>query len=393
MHFQVLEKSEENFTIFVNQNIEIVKELPGNLNKSINYHPSLKDIQNCEFSEIYVHGNNHKDYMPDLLKKRFNKINNRIEAYYRSYYSTNTMVHDMSIIDLIPIKLLTEYCSIRQQASNFILKTKKKPKNYNLLLKILKVVSDIDQQKLNIDYKKANHLIHPRLKNLHSFRKHVYYNPWVGITGRMGLKEGSFPITNWPKKLRGILKPNNHYFVEFDLNAAEIRTALALSGQIQPDIDIHEWHNQEKFNGEMSRSDIKIDFYSWFYNHKKYDHEYEKYYDRHKLKENHYRNGHVYTVFDRVIKCSEDKWFSYLIQSTASDLFFHRLYEIWKILLHCKTKIAFAMHDSVILDVHEDDIELLPQIKQIFSQTFLGDFLVNCSWGFNYGEMCRTDMF
>ena len=181
--------------------------------------------------------------------------------------------------------------------------------------------------------------------------------------------------------------------MELDFNAAEIRTALGLSRQPQPELDIHEWHNNQKFEGKKDRELIKKDFFSWFYDYKKKDKIYERYYDRDFLKERYFRNNQVETIFNRSIEADRHLWFSYLIQSTSSDLFFDRVYEVWKYLINYKSNIYFTVHDSVIIDVFEDDLLILPELKEIFSETILGKFLTNVSWGLNYGNMKPVEAF
>ena len=52
-----------------------------------------------------------------------------------------------------------------------------------------------------------------------------------------------------------------------------------------------------------------------------------------------------------------------------------------------KSKIAFCIHDSLILDFSDDDRESLPDIIKTFSDTDFGTFKVNVQAGKNFGEM------
>ena len=62
----------------------------------------------------------------------------------------------------------------------------------------------------------------------------VSYDLFGTVTGRLSTKQGSFPILNYKKELRGAIRPKWDCFVELDYNAAEVRTLLSLSGEQQP---------------------------------------------------------------------------------------------------------------------------------------------------------------
>ena len=84
-----------------------------------------------------------------------------------------------------------------------------------------------------------------------------YYNQFGTVTGRLTVTSNSFPIMNLDKSFRSILKPNNDLFVEFDYNAAELRTILSLSDQQQPEEDIHQWNIKKVFKQDMTRDEAK----------------------------------------------------------------------------------------------------------------------------------------
>ena len=52
-----------------------------------------------------------------------------------------------------------------------------------------------------------------------------------------------------------------------------------------------------------------------------------------------------------------------------------------------RSNIAFCLHDSLVIDLHEEDGVLIHEIKEIFANTNLGKFKVNVSGGKNFGEM------
>ena len=95
------------------------------------------------------------------------------------------------------------------------------------------------------------------LKKLNAVRNTVSYNQHGSVTGRLTLDKGSFPILNLPKNFRKVLKPSNDFLVEFDYNAAELRTMLALMEMAQPQEDIHNWNIRHIFKDGCSREEAK----------------------------------------------------------------------------------------------------------------------------------------
>lgn len=396
MYFQVLEKKDGVFLLYYNGMIQKTKELPDDtdLKLSFSYHNSLEDIRDCDFARIISKGQPIDQIVDSNLFQKYQKFSNKLESYQRSYFVTNTIIKNESMINLIPKKFILDFCKIQEEIAFRTFENISKPKNYNMLLKINKVISDIETREVLINYKKLKTRSDPKLKKIKKSGNYIFFDPYISITGRMGTHKGSFPILNWPKKQRDLILPNNKYLIELDFNAAEIRTALGLSKQPQPDVDIHEWHNYQKFEGKQDRDSIKKDFFSWFFDYKKRDKIYERVYNREFLKERYFKNNQqVETIFDRFIEADRHLWFSYLIQSTSSDLFFDRVYEVWKFLLNHESSVYFTVHDSVIIDVVEKDLLILPTLKEIFSDTILGKFLTNVSWGLNYGNMKPVEAF
>ena len=55
-----------------------------------------------------------------------------------------------------------------------------------------------------------------------------------------------------------------------------------------------------------------------------------------------------------------------------------------------KSFVSHLVHDEVVIDLADEDKELVPEIKNIFSQNKLGTFLVNLSAGkdfYNLSEL------
>ena len=98
----------------------------------------------------------------------------------------------------------------------------------------------------------------------------------------------------------------------------------------------------------------------------------------------------VSTPYGRDIEVDEEKAVNYTIQSTTSDLFLTSAMKIDKILKDKKSKIAFCVHDSLVLDMCHEERHMLNEIIEIFSATKFGDFKVNVSLGKSFGSMKKV---
>ena len=250
-----------------------------------------------------------------------------------------------------------------------------------------------DQEvKLDWEYLKPRYLKDPKAKSIwdrfHGTTPYVKYDIFGTKTGRLGLKEGSFPILNFKKELRSAIIPKWGSFVELDYNAAEVRTLLSLSGQPQPQEDIHEWNVTNVFANEKSRDEGKRSFLAWLYNPNSNAIETE-FYDRTAVLRKHYKDGTVQTPFGRSIESDDFHALNYLLQSCSSDNCITQVNKIHRFLRDKKTNVAFVIHDSIVLDMSYDERHLLSQIVEIFEDTRLGKFPSGLSIGRNLGNLVR----
>ena len=174
--------------------------------------------------------------------------------------------------------------------------------------------------------------------------------------------------------------------MELDYNACELRVLLALNEHKQPEIDLHDWNREHIFDNKYDRKDAKQKIFSWLYDNK-INEKANKYYDKNIVKEKYYKNGKVTNYYDREIECDEQHAVNYIVQSTASDMFLRRALEIDKLLKDRKSKIAFMIHDSLIIDLAKEDRQLIGDIEKTFSETDFGAFKTNISAGKTFGEM------
>jgi hypothetical protein len=161
---------------------------------------------------------------------------------------------------------------------------------------------------------------------------------------------------------------------------------LSLTGKEQPQGDIHEWHKQEIFKNEITRDEAKQRFFAWLYNPNSTALESSPY-DKQALLGQYYREESIHTKFGRQAPCGPFHALNYLLQSHSSDNCLERVNKINVFLRDRRSYVAFTIHDCVIIDLHQSDRTLIPQLKEIFEDTRLGQFPSSCHIGKNLGEL------
>jgi len=221
---------------------------------------------------------------------------------------------------------------------------------------------------------------------------YVSYNLFGTVTGRLTTQRDSNPILTMKAKFRELIKPTNDWLVSLDYNGAEVRTFLSLSGHEQPQEDIHGWNMRHLYGGSpVDRDEAKVRFFSTLYNVNDMSLN-GSVYSREGVLSEFYKGGKVNTPTGRQIEVEQRKALSYLIQSTTSDLTLDRAVALDKALENTKSKVAFVVHDEVVLDIAEEDKEKIPELKAMFENNKLGNFMANTKAGKSYGKMMELKL-
>jgi hypothetical protein len=387
--FQALDEKEKCVGIYSEG--EIYKDLPDEGNETWKYASFLKDLP-IEYANIYCEGKDLGEVCPPELKEDYDRIWSKLKAFYKSFAIAKVSLQDHCFFDLVPEVFLKEFCLMKDKITRHVLDTYPRPENYQNMVDITKLTTEIKYQKLNIDLSVLNNeLADPRTKDfyrkIHRTEPYIKYNPFGTKTGRLTTQKHSFPILTMDKKFRKIVKPNNNWFVELDYNAAEVRVMLGLLGKEQPYIDLHDYNAYELFGGQVTRDEAKKKLFSWLYNPNAEDEVLSKLYDRAAVKEMFWDGRMVKTMFHREIPSDEYHALNYIIQSTCSDLIMDRAIAINEMLEGKKTKIAFIIHDSIVLDYADEDGDFINMVYWEFMTTPFGRFKTNASGGRNFGEM------
>lgn len=394
MYFQTLDDKTECVGVYKDGELHF-DNFPSGLQRTWKYTGSIVD-DNIEYAWLYSQGKTLREACPPELEKELNSNIKKIEAFYKSFQIAKLDMMEHCIFDLIPEDSLASFCEIKNKITEYVFATYDKPENYDFLNESYKLLYSIRERKVKIDISDCKNLFTSTanrlgLQKITNGSKHIDYNLFGTATGRLSTYPRSFPIMTMKKEFRRIMKPHNDWFLSLDYNGAEVRTVLSILGHPQPDCDIHAWNianvfNTADFDKSISRADAKVMFFGWLYNPES-DIIKSSLYDRDKIIDNFYIDGMIKTEFGREIKVDKRKALSYIIQSTTSDLVLERAVKISNLLKSRKSFVSHLIHDEVVIDLADEDRDMVPEIKELFSQNKLDKFLVNVSAGKNFHDL------
>lgn len=393
MLFQTLDDKSECFGIYCNGELHF-DMFPEGADKTWSYSSYLSD-SNIEYAQVYCGGLSLQEACPPELRLEWESVSRKGRAFLKSFATAKLSLREHCFYDLVPQRYLSDICEVKNKICEHVFQNYDRPKNYDFIVNALSLTSDISNRELRIEKSfLRDHLSNIRArnlwKNIDTIGKSVKYNVYGTKTGRLSTLKDSFPILTLNKEFRGIIQPTNDWFVELDFNAAELRTLLALSGSPQPDNDIHEWNVQNVYGGDVSRDEAKQKIFAWLYNPDAKDTASSTVYKTKDVLRQHWDGVSVMTPFDRTIKADRRHALNYLIQSTSSDVFLDRAFAISKALEKRKSFISMLIHDSVVLDLASEDMKILKNIVDIFSNTRYGKYKVGVNVGKSFGNMRRV---
>ena len=390
MFFQLLDNKFDCAGTYIDGQF-IWDRVPDGLSRTWAYSDHLYG-KNIDYAQLLVAGKSLDAVCPPHLAQRWEEANRILKGHYKAINTSSIDISDVCFYDLVPQKHLQHYFDTKNEITRWVFDNVEKPQHYNLLKRTQASVKELKRHPVNLNVMGLYHdsKNDPKAKHLYdAFGERtpfVDYDIFGTITGRMTTKKNSFPILNLKTELKKHVRPTNDVFLELDFNAAEVRTMLALQEHKQPEEDIHEWNIKNIFKKDLSREKAKTKLFAWLYNEESNAIQ-SDFYDRESLRERYYDGEEVQTPFGRTIKAPVRKALNYLLQSSSSDNTLDRFCKISNFLRATRSHVAFVVHDSVVIDLHQDDRFLIPQLSDMFGDTKLGRFRVNCSLGKNLGGM------
>jgi|TARA_R110000744_G_scaffold2239_6_gene9013 hypothetical protein len=375
MIFQTLDDKSECVGVYVDGQLHF-DNIPDNLTTTWRYSGSLAEKE-IEFIGLWTNGLDLDACCPEEHAVELRQCQNKLQAYLKSFKIAKVNMKDHCVFDMIPQDFLMRFCEIKNKITKHVSENWEKPKHYDHLSDVSKLLHKIKYQNLNLSTQDCRHLLtssrdRDKAMALISNYRQIEYNLFGTVTGRLTTSPGSFPILTLRKDLRQILKPQNDLFVCLDYNGAEVRTLLELCGEDQPNIDIHQWNSQHLFEQGIPREECKVRFFAWLYDPTSKDIK-SNHYDRKKVLDNWYKDGYINTPYGRKIRVEERKALNYLLQSTTSDRVLSKAVKIDALLVekNCQSYISHIVHDEIVLDYSDGDRKWIPQIKEIFEDGYL----------------------
>lgn len=384
--------------IFINNSITDRFER-DELTSTWEYHNAFSDL-NIEYGSLYAEGKTLTECCPDQIRSKWKRALKQNEAYLRSFQTGRIKLTDVCLYDLMPEWFVKLYFSLKLQINDHVIQTVLKPKHYDFLVDLSELVFTIRQQPLCLDFSVLQKNISDQytrktLKRLREVHPYIDYNIFGSVTGRLGLQPHSFPILNLKKEYRQVLKPCNDFFVELDYNAAEFRSLLALMGHDQPQQDLHQFHLDKIMSvttDEMSRDAVKTKMFKWLYGGGETlgIAALEVLYNKTTILQQYTQGGLVKNPYGREIEVDGFHSLSYLNQGFLSDIFLRQVLKVFELLRGRKSKIAWMIHDSLVIDMSQEDFEAFDTIKRTFEHTDFGVFPSNTKMGKNFYHMRRV---
>jgi len=362
--------------------------LPENLSGTWKYASYLSD-RNISYASLYTNGKTIDEICPARFQDEWKIKKDKLKAYHNSFVEAKVNLEENCFFDLVPKQFLMELCETKTKIIKYTLDNFEKPKNYDLLLETEKIITKISERSLNLDLSFLKNNLHDTRARLLLSKvkesKKISYNLFGSKTGRLTTNPKTFPILNLDSKYRSVIRPNNDAFLEIDFNAAEVRVLLGLSGQKQPEGDIHLW-NSKRIG--CTREQAKTNIFAWLYGSKQVDgNRYENIFGLNKILDRYYDGNCVKNPYGRIIEADDFHKTNYLIQSTANDMVLEQIVKINKVLETKKSYISFMVHDSVLIDLAKEDKTIVEELIKQFSQTKFGTLPVNISIGKDYGSL------
>jgi len=401
MLFQTLDDKSECVGIYTDGKLYFdLGDVPTGLSRTWSYSPYLRDT-GAEYASLYLEGREIRSVLPEYLQDDWSDCVKQMRSFKRSLNISKVNLHENCFFDLVPDRFLLDYCRVKDTITSYVFNKVSRPARYRFYHAVSEMLGDIAQRDIKVDVRKLNSLQTPKLSRqidkIKQTHKRVSYNQFGTKTGRLTTSSDSFPILTLHKSLRSAIRPVNDFFIEIDFNGAEVRTLLGLLQQPQPVGDIHDFHLENIFTHLSTREESKVAFFAWLYGSRDQTNiqaikKLETHYNRQEILDKHYQNGTVTSPYGKVIyEVTQHHALNYLVQSTAAELTLKQALKVEYFLRSKEVKsfLSFIIHDSIVLDVCEEDLKYIKAVSHLMSSTNFGMFDINIKKGKTLGTLER----
>jgi hypothetical protein len=412
--FGEFDQGNEKFGMYLpDRNVILWNDVPKD-RRVYTFHYDFERAGVTEFGEIWTES----DSILDVLNKhgqlkeewleQYQKLFRRVSAYFTAY---STLPLSEIVKEAIPEDLLKSWFLLKSQITQDIFNsvTPRPQEARDHLAEIRWLIERVSRTPLNLDRQrvftfsrvdKSNMVENVRKNSINTIR----YDMWKGATGRLTTKDGSFPILNLRRDYRSMVRPHNSFFMEMDFNAADVRSFLYLFDDrnkllyenIEDIYDVfREKLDLERIERKELKSKTMAKLYDYSYNEllRSFDvnkkiHEVVEFVDD----ENGvvtFRNptGRRFS-YQKGEKYLPHHLVSYLAQGTTNDMLLSVVAKIETMLMGYKSRVAWMIHDSVVLDMDEEEYNILSEkLRHVFSQTPIGRYHHSLYVGYNFGKM------
>ena len=333
----------------------------------------------------------------------------KMNAHWKSYNTAKINWNKFPIDKSLPTEILEKLLQERNSLIEELYDKSQEKEFYSKFYSTIKCLLDISGCPLQIDLDSIkddkshfSNLIRSSVRqggaDPNVPELYLQFNPVGAKTGRLSFKKGTVNFYILPKELRKCLAaPPNYSIVQLDFKSFQPRLAIFCT-------DDKEFKNRfsnvediySVFPGD--REENKISFISWMFSkrrHPIFDVEASAILQLRKdLYSEVRKSGKLTNKFGRTLYYSdedENVVFQNYITSVEVDAIMSLMVKIYDFLQDRKSRIIMPYHDSLILYIHKDEMNLIDETKDIMENEhrilFGSKFPVSVKCGSNFGEM------
>ena len=158
MLFQTFDNKKDCSAVYANGKLHF-KRPPKNLTKTWSYSESLKN-ENIDYAHLFCGGKTLDDVCPKQYEKEWSEAKKRLEAFHKACKEAKLNLNDHCFYDLVPEFFLKDVARIKNKICNFVFANYEKPKDYNFTLDLIKILTEMNNTELNVDYSELNPRLH-----------------------------------------------------------------------------------------------------------------------------------------------------------------------------------------------------------------------------------------